>query len=56
MIRTNFHLTQKQIDALREISGATGLPVSEIARRAIDTFIIQYQEKATPRPRHGTLR
>lgn len=52
MIRANIHLTQKQLDALRELSGASGLPVAEIARRAIDAYIDQHQKTSKQnRPR-----
>jgi hypothetical protein len=39
MQRVNFHLTQKQIEALRKHSKDTGLKVAELIRRAIDSFL-----------------
>lgn len=38
MKRVNYHLTEKQIKTLREISKDTGLSVAELIRRAIDAM------------------
>lgn len=39
MIRSTFHLTKKQIAALKTESKRTGLSVAELIRRAIDTYL-----------------
>jgi len=39
MKRVNFHLTDKQIEALRGYAKKTGLKVAEIIRRAVDEFL-----------------
>jgi predicted DNA-binding protein len=37
-VRSNFYLTQLQMDRLKKLSQKTGLSVSEILRRAIDEY------------------
>jgi hypothetical protein len=39
MKRVNYHLTEKQIEALKEYSDRTGLSIAEIIRRAIDFWL-----------------
>ena len=39
MKRINFYLTNKEINTLKMISEETGLSVSELVRRSIDTFL-----------------
>lgn len=39
MIRVNYHLTERQLEALRTMSGKTGLTVAELIRRAVDAFL-----------------
>jgi hypothetical protein len=39
MVRTNYHLTEKQRKLLRLIADKTGLSVAEIIRRAVDAYI-----------------
>lgn len=39
MKRVNYHLTTKQIEALKQASESTGLSVAEIIRRAIDLWM-----------------
>lgn len=39
MKRVNYHLTDKQIETLKEIAKDTGLTVAELIRRAIDKFL-----------------
>jgi len=39
MIRVNFHLTDRQIAALRAMSRSTGLTVAELIRRAVDQYL-----------------
>jgi hypothetical protein len=39
MIRTAIHLTEKQVEDLKQESNDTGLPVAEIIRRAIDEYL-----------------
>ena len=36
MIRVNIHLTEQEIDKLKQESKRTGLTVAELVRRAID--------------------
>lgn len=38
MKRINYHLTEKQIQTLKDYSKETGLSLAEIVRRAIDKF------------------
>ena len=37
--RTNFHISEQQRDRLRAARDATGLPIGEIVRRAIDEHL-----------------
>lgn len=39
MKRTNIHLSDGQLKALRELSDKTGAPVAELVRRAIDAYL-----------------
>ena len=39
MIRVNYHLTEKQLARLKELSKETGLTVSEMIWRAIDEYL-----------------
>jgi len=45
MKRVNYHLTEKQIDALRGCSIDTGLTVAELIRRAIDEWLGRWKIK-----------
>jgi predicted DNA-binding protein len=44
MKRVQFHLTEKQIKQLKDLSKKTGLSVAELIRRAVDAFL-QSQNK-----------
>ena len=48
MIRTNIHLTEKQLEALRKLSEDTGLTVAEHIRRAIDEYLETKSDKINP--------
>ncbi len=39
MRRSNFYLTEKQVERLQERAEKEGIAVSELIRRAIDTFL-----------------
>ena len=39
MKRTNFFFPQEMLDRLKQAKDKTGLPVSEIIRRAIDDYL-----------------
>jgi hypothetical protein len=39
MKRVDFHLTERQIEELREMSKDTGISVAELIRRAVDMFL-----------------
>jgi predicted DNA-binding protein len=39
MIRTNVHLTKQSREKLEALAAATGLPVAELIRRAIDAYL-----------------
>ena len=39
MKRTNIHLSDEQLKALRKLSDNTGAPVAELVRRAIDAYL-----------------
>ncbi|WP_367184416.1 CopG family transcriptional regulator [Ferrovum sp.] len=41
MIRSNFFLSQVQVERLREMSRESGLSVSELVRRAIDEYLVR---------------
>ncbi|WP_363320184.1 ribbon-helix-helix protein, CopG family [Ferrovum sp.] len=43
MIRSNFFLSQVQVERLREMSQESGLSVSELVRRAIDEYLIRLE-------------
>lgn len=47
MERINVHLTEQQIEHLRQLSKETGLSVAELVRRAIDYYL---DEVSYPRP------
>lgn len=47
MIRTNLHLTEKQIVDLRKLADLTGLSVAELARRAIDDYLKRQSKEST---------
>jgi hypothetical protein len=42
MKRRHIHLSDEQIAALKELADLTGIPLSEIIRRAIDEFIASH--------------
>jgi hypothetical protein len=39
MKKSNFYLTDRQLQGLEVIKNKTGLPMAEIVRRAIDKFL-----------------
>lgn len=39
MKRINYHLTELQIEQLKELSRKTGLSVAELIRRAVDEYM-----------------
>ncbi len=39
MKRVNIYLTEKQIERLHQRAEQEGIPMAELARRAIDTFL-----------------
>ncbi len=41
MIRTGMHLTPTQVDALNAFSIATGAPVAELVRRAVEAAYVR---------------
>jgi len=45
MPRLGIHLTTPQVKRLKEISGQTGLAVSDLIRRAVDDWLERYEEK-----------
>ena len=47
MKRVNYHLTNQEIKALRELSQQTGLTVSELIRRAIDEYLESKKREKT---------
>lgn len=50
MQRTNIYLTDKQLERLRKRAEQEGLPVAELVRRAIDTFLAWDDPTYTPQP------
>jgi predicted DNA-binding protein len=49
MKRCNFYLADIQIKKLKAIQERTGLPLSDILRRAIDAYWEKYEKKAKSR-------
>jgi hypothetical protein len=45
MKRKNIHLSDKQIEGLKEFSKQTNLKVAELIRRAIDEFLKRNKKK-----------
>jgi hypothetical protein len=45
MIRKDLYFTKQQIEKLKELSIETGLTVSELIRRAIDSFLSKETKK-----------
>ena len=43
ILRVNYHLTERQIIALKKLAKKTGLSVAELIRRAIDAFFLKQQ-------------
>lgn len=41
MVRTNFYFPEKMLERLKQLSKSTGLSVSELIRRAVDTLLSQ---------------
>jgi hypothetical protein len=39
MIRVDFHLKERQLVALKELSKKIEVPVAELIRRAVDAFL-----------------
>jgi predicted DNA-binding protein len=39
MVKVNYHLAERQIEALKELSKREGLSVAELIRRAIDAWL-----------------
>jgi len=57
MKRTNFYLTEKQVERLHQRAEKEGLAVSELIRRAVDAFLAwddpTYIPQPTPQTRNG---
>jgi len=51
MQRVNFHLTENQVKALRDLSDKIGLSVAELIRRAIDNWL-EHTERAEDDPKN----
>ncbi len=49
MIRVNFSITEQQIEQIKQIKAETGLAHSEIVRRSLDMFFIQYGKEKKER-------
>lgn len=45
MKRVNYYLSDIQIDKLKKLSTETGITVSEIIRRAVDSYLEQKKGK-----------
>lgn len=39
MKRVNFYLLSRQVEALKRLSRSSGVPVSELIRRALDEYL-----------------
>jgi hypothetical protein len=48
MRRVNWTITEQQHQELKKLSKETGLPISELVRRALDKFIGLLGEDASP--------
>ena len=51
MKRINIYLTEKQIERLHQRAEKEGIPMAELARRAIDTFLAWDDPTYTPQPK-----
>lgn len=49
MIRTNFHVTERQLAWLKKLSDESGLTVAELVRQAIDAFWEKKERDASRR-------
>jgi Ribbon-helix-helix protein, copG family len=50
MKRTNFYLTHRQMERLKERSEGEGLSLAELVRRAVDAFLAWDDPTYTPTP------
>ena len=50
MKRVNIYLTEKQIERLHQRAENEGIPMAEIVRRAIDTFLAWDDPTYQPQP------
>jgi hypothetical protein len=50
MKRTNFYLTEKQMERLHERADREGIAISELIRRAVDAFLAWDDPTYTPHP------
>jgi len=51
MKRVNIYLTEKQIERLHQRAEKEGIPMAELARRAIDTFLAWDDPTYIPQPK-----
>jgi hypothetical protein len=54
MKRTNIYLNERQHEKLREQSEREGVPIAELIRRAVDTFLMWYDPTYAPEPKPQT--
>jgi CopG antitoxin of type II toxin-antitoxin system len=54
MKRVNIYLTEKQIERLHQRAEREGLPMAELARRAIDAFLAWDDPTYAPQPKLQT--
>jgi hypothetical protein len=54
MKRVNIYLTEKQIEWLHQRAEQEGIPMAELARRAIDAFLAWDDPTYTPQPKPQT--
>jgi Ribbon-helix-helix domain len=50
MRRTNFYLTEKQVERLHQQAEREGVAVAELIRRAVDAFLAWDDPTYTPNP------
>ena len=54
MKRVNIYLTEKQIERLHQRAEKEGIPMAELVRRAIDTFLAWDDPTYVPHPKPQT--
>ncbi len=54
MKRVNYHLTEKQIESLKQLADTTGMTVAEHIRRAVDDYLDKHARPTEVPPQQVT--